>query len=165
MNLKPRNQSMKYEDVTPNSTFAFTFAPSDLNQFTDSPDRYKSFMMWVRTYFLKELKGAYIKVMPELSSLGRLHLHGFITILNPMDFYLYTIPELIQSGTIVIKAITDQSEWEKYCQKQRIEEEYVYVPPVYKPLKNVKKRPTKKPKELTVYELHEKLSESFLDDL
>lgn len=141
MNHKPRNIVPAYELVVPNSTFAFTFAPDDSSQHWKSPDRMKSFSIEMKTLFMKILKGAYIKVMPEVSSLGRLHLHGYITIYHPLDFYLYTIREITQNGTTTIKQITEQDEWEQYCQKQRLEEDYTYVPPVYKPLKKLKRKP------------------------
>lgn len=160
MNQKPKNLVMSYETVTPNSTFAFTFAPDDSHQHWKSPDRMKSFLLDMRTYFLKTLKGAYIKVMPEVSPLGRLHLHGFITIYAPLDFYLNTIHEIIDEGTVVIKPITEQDDWETYCQKQRLEDDYIYVPPVYKPLKKQNKKPKKK--EITDAELY---SDGFLESL
>lgn len=149
-----------YETVQKDSTFAFTFAPDDTFQHWKSPDRLLSFMKHMKTFFFQTLKGAYIKVLPEVSSLGRLHLHGYITIFNPMDFYLSTIHELVDHATIHIKPLSDLTIWETYCQKQHLDEEYTYVPPVYKPLKKLSKKPKKK--ELTDDEL---LTEGFLETL
>lgn len=150
----------KKETVSANDTFAFNFAPDDSKQFWDSPDRFTLFQTWIPTYFTSALKGASIKVMIEVSPLGRLHLHGYITISNPMDFYLFTVRNLERYGTFVIKPIADEEIWQKYCTKQELLKEYIYAPIVAKPLNVQKKK--RKSKELTELQL---IARCFLDEL
>lgn len=128
-----RNQIPKFETLDPKTQYAFTYAPSDRQQFWGEPNRFELFKGKISTWFMSVLKTTTIKVRIELSPSGRLHLHGYITILDKMDFYLYLIPKLSDYGTIAIKPITDPFDWEAYCNKQNIDE-WLYLPIVHKPL-------------------------------
>lgn len=133
-----RNQIPKFEELKQHTTYAFTYAPSDKQQFWGETERLQMFKSKISYWFMSTLKQSHIKVRIELSPHGRLHLHGYITIENKMDFYLYTIPKLQDYGNIVIKPITSPDEWEKYCCKQDIDD-WLYLPIVHKPIKKPKR--------------------------
>jgi len=136
-----KNQMMKYEEVINGTTYALTYAPSDRFQYWNNhTDRWKAFEIGIRTYMLSILGTTRIKYRIELSPSGRLHLHGYITVLDKMEFYLYTISKLEEHGTIVIKEIKDDVVWQEYCEKQNTSSDYHYVPPVFKSLKAAGKR-------------------------
>lgn len=136
-----RNENIKYEDMETNKAYAFTFAPSDKIQFWDDPDRFNKFKQRIITSFtsLFSAKGK-VMVTIEVSPHGRLHLHGYLTIADKMHHYLYIVPQLEEYGTICIKQLTSDKEWNEYCTKQKLTE-YIYIPLYTKPISK-KKRAT-----------------------
>ena len=122
---KPRNISIKPEDIILNKQYAFSLNPNE--QIGISCQKYVYFKRYVNTYhdwvnqqekFIKTIKGAEIDVVIEVSQLGRLHFHGYIKIINPFLFYIKEIPLLKHHGTFVIKEIKEPEVWKEYLKKQ-----------------------------------------------
>lgn len=129
------NEIPKYEDLQQGTLYAFTYAPSDRQQFWEELDRFELFKKKIGTFFMSILGKTYIKFRIELSPHGRLHLHGYMTIDDKMSFYLYTIPKIEEFGQIHLKPINDPIKWDAYCIKQNLEQDWHYLPIVHKPLK------------------------------
>lgn len=111
---KARNVVPKPEDITLDEWYAFTINPEYQGD-SYLTDRVKSVVTRIKTLLMNEC----IKYtgMIELSSTGRVHLHGYIKIIN-YDFYTRYIPELIKTATVVIKEIDDNIKWNEYIKKQ-----------------------------------------------
>lgn len=84
-----------------------------------------------------------IKVVPELSRLGRWHFHGWIVINNVMDFYLSDIHKIINKGTVYVNHLADADGWKDYVYKQHNlmikisrREDFEYELDTTKPIKN-----------------------------
>lgn len=103
----------------------------DVNYYND-PDRFKLWSSYVYKYLKDRIKYSTLYLYPELSSTGRLHMHGNIQIDNMGNFYMYDVPYLVQLGNIEIDTICHNTclhkkddetcgnnRWIKYCQKQR----------------------------------------------
>lgn len=126
---KPRNVVPKYEDTEHLETLAITLAPDDKLQFFDVEQRLEKFHSATRTQLTIAIKQTcYLRLRTEVSSLGRLHYHGYVTIRDRIKFYLYTIPFLQGLYTINIKSITDEMGWDNYCQKQGINQDWILIP-------------------------------------
>lgn len=106
----------KLEECIAGYQYAFTFNPRPLK---DSS--------WKRTYnqISYVLQAIPIgicnwSVNHEFSPRGKLHVHGYITILNIPRFYAEIVPYLIENGTFEIDTIGDDGyEWDKYIHKQK----------------------------------------------
>lgn len=134
MNLK--NLVPKYETVDRGDILAISIAPEDKYQFYDKEDRVETFKKYTRTHLTLMIKTTcYLRLRTEVSPHGRLHYHGYVIIRDPLRFYLYTIPALEGSYTICIKPLTDEKVWEDYCQKQGIEDDYIQIPYLQKPVR------------------------------
>jgi len=97
------------------STMAFTFSP---------PPSTAPFMEQFNSVctIFDELEHCELSVYPEISSLGRLHFHGYIFIWDRDDvipFYLTDLPFLMKYATICIKVITSNDDWLEYISKQK----------------------------------------------
>lgn len=126
---KPRNVVPKYEDTEHLETLAITLAPDDKFQFFDVDDRIAKFYSATRTNLTLAIKQTcYLRLRTEVSSLGRLHYHGYVTIRDRLKFYLYTIPYLQGNYTINIKNMQDEMGWDNYCQKQGINQDWILIP-------------------------------------
>jgi len=117
---KPKHSLPKMEDVESGDVFAFNFAPTDKYQFFDenSVRRPHEFKKAIQLLFKKNIYPyAKYKCNIEVSPMGRLHIHGKITINDPLGFYL-DIHRLMNAGTVVIKFLQDDG-WDDYCIKQK----------------------------------------------
>lgn len=116
--------------------FSFSFNP--VTQHFDSKERINR--VYTDTFKLlcsqPSISG---KLRMEVSSTGRLHFHGTIRILDPKQFYVYTVPILQASGTYEIDTIQNPDEWRTYCEKQesvmgKIVLRFTWQPVVTKPV-------------------------------
>lgn len=168
---KPRNQVPKYEDVEHHEDLAITLAPCDRYQFFKAEDRLKTFEGSHRIKLTICAHGyCYFRLRTEISSHGRLHYHGYVTIKNRLKFYLYTLPALEDDYTVVIKPVQSEADWENYCLKQGISQDWILIPylqpmaePIEDPVRKPKKPKVSKAKPLTI--VAETSSEDFLDTL
>lgn len=107
------------ELVSPGLAYAFTFnpahQPADLSAFPD----------WYRSYqrLFQEWPGCDIEVVPELSSKGRIHFHGYLTMISPFYFY-FNLKDYTAVGTFELDIINDKGVWYDYVHKQR----HVFLP-------------------------------------
>jgi len=75
-------------------------------------------MSEIRSSLFYSLNTYEIELYPELSKNGRFHLHGLIRIKDPVQWCLIHVHHLTNRGTMVIKAIDELDNWNKYIQKQ-----------------------------------------------
>ncbi|AXH77558.1 MAG: putative replicase-associated protein [Cressdnaviricota sp.] len=134
---KPRNDIPSYEDMLIGVRYAITINPCDKMQKFRDPLRLTSFLNEISKLLYHNNKIYRYTLYPELSPKGRLHYHGYITILDIDTFYLYSIPNLLKMSTIVIKPIKEESKemWQNYCIKQSdfhsyILEHYMTITPL-----------------------------------
>ena len=123
--LLPNNgsKSVSPENIKEGQTLAITINPElQFYQVIDPSDR---FNLWTSNVYklLKELR--YIvnmKLYPEISQTGRLHLHGYLNISCPAEFFLSDLPYIIcKIGHIEIDTISEDLEgrnkYSKYVKK------------------------------------------------
>lgn len=114
-----KNSHLKPEDVAVGVEYTFTINPDDTRQYFGSPNRLGLF----HEYWSKRLlelfysKAAYWFEI-EISSNGRLHMHGIVRIENIQALYLYTIPALVMLGSTEMDTIEDRGKWVEYMLKQ-----------------------------------------------
>lgn len=116
------------DDYKLDTYYAMTFSPSDDYQFWNSDERINDFESYVRKNILNKLPFSKYEFYLELSSLGRLHLHGQFKITSHkmlIEFYLHTIRFLSQRANVYIHTIEDEkipaakyNSWEQYIKKQ-----------------------------------------------
>lgn len=113
-----------FEDLKPNTKYAFTFNPSDKYQSFKSLNRLIDFYKQLDNIFVYKnfsSKELYIELSPK----GRLHLHGLIEVESVINFYLYEVPSLIRKGTLHINKIESHEKWHEYCSKQQYLHDYI----------------------------------------
>jgi len=116
--FKPKNDLVSLEDLDDSGTYAITINPIDKFQFMNKCNRLKSFYDAVLTNFCyTRYKYCYYV---ELSSKGRLHLHGTVNIKKEDRgrFYLSAVPNMLTKATIVLKNLSEDTKWLEYCMKQ-----------------------------------------------
>jgi len=122
--IKAVNSVPSIENMVPNQLYAITLSPNDSVQFWDenSIRRHHSFKEWIEHHLEKYLAPyADYTFVIELSSLGRLHVHGtmqFVDISHIARFYIASIRNLQSSSTVYIKYIDDIEIWNNYMDKQ-----------------------------------------------
>lgn len=127
--MKWKNQAvnMKYkcikpEDVKTDQLLSFSFNPVMQPSFTSF---YKMKLNNLKDWseqqqsFFRSLKYCNIMCYTEISSGGRLHMHGWIMILDPVRFYLSTIRHIRENGTYEIDVINDNVVWTSYVFKMK----------------------------------------------
>lgn len=119
--------------------WAFTWAPDDHTQYFNRKDRYKQFLLTAKHLLHKifTINKIQYKVITEVSTpyilqdsgVGRLHLHGILTLTERQrrDLYLQDIRILTAHGRVEIKPVTDQAGWEEYITKQQELENIEYI--------------------------------------
>lgn len=114
---RPKHDIIPLEGIDRNEFYAFTFNPCDSYQHFRSVERLRECYHDLKEkIFFNHI--VYYELYPELSSKGRFHVHGYIQIQNPVNFYLNVIPHLCAKGTMVIKLLNDSDVWGEYCHKQ-----------------------------------------------
>lgn len=111
---KARNIIPKIEDTKHCSTWAFTINPCE--QYFDDAERILKIDRGTKR-LLNSHRISY-RLYREVSPNGRWHYHGYITIKDPMLFYVHDIPHIISCATIAIEPITDEEGWNDYITKQ-----------------------------------------------
>jgi hypothetical protein len=142
-NPKQKHSAPNLEDVSNDDTLAFTLSPREGHGLKASNDNdiYKGndIQVWTKNILCtlnNKLKYCYFpELHVELSKTGRLHLHGTITIDNPLMFYAHDIQHLQNMGTYNIKImfsddnesndegnspidVDDTEDWYTYISKQ-----------------------------------------------
>lgn len=115
--FKSKYVSLNIEDIVEHTRYAFSYNPQQ--QFEDQVDRFCHFYKYIEELFYSLKSTCNITLYPEISKLGRLHVHGTIKILKPLEFYLHTIKTLMKHGTFEIDIINDDAKWQEYCTKQK----------------------------------------------
>lgn len=125
---KPKNSSIKFEDLKLKKVYALTFNPKD------GGDTNSQRVLRQDAYVIREIKGtlatlshclksAKICTKIEASPTGRIHCHGYVTIHDYID-WISEIKMLTSLGTVVIKELTPDKEWEEYMSKQ----DHIFAP-------------------------------------
>lgn len=104
------------EDVIVNTEYAFTFNPSFTPYGSGNRIHLSTYYNELVDVF-KSLKYCQIRLYHEISSKGKFHLHGYIKIIDVMDFYILDLPILRKEGTYEIDVINDDDVWKKYVLK------------------------------------------------
>lgn len=117
---KAKYTCIKPEDVVEGTEYTFSFNPEEQPLF----QRFYSMTLnnlkdWSQQQdnVFRSLKYCKINVVMEISSGGRLHYHGYITITDTVNFFLKTIKHLKHYGTYEIDVITDPDKWSAYVYK------------------------------------------------
>lgn len=103
------------EDLILNVDLAFTFNPN----FTPYDDH----ILDMKTYnnelveVFTKLKYCKIKLVHEISCMGKFHLHGYIQISDRIRFYTTDLQMLKQHGVFEIDTINDKEIWKQYVYK------------------------------------------------
>lgn len=103
------------EDIDINTVMSFTYNPN----FTP----YDNTVIDMKTYnndlveVFTLLKHCKIRLVHEISSMGKFHLHGYILILHKIKFYTMDLQILKQHGVFEIDFINDADIWKKYVYK------------------------------------------------
>lgn len=121
MSMKEKCSALKLEELEANTLYAITINP--VEQYPEHKDRYKDTIHFHCFSFLNKLrKYSELELYPELSPLGRIHYHGTVKIIDPVEFLL----KLFQYAgvqkttfTVVIKHIKDEKWLGEYCIKQK----------------------------------------------
>lgn len=100
-------------------TYSFTVNPNDANQnWTNRLNRFTTVIKkTIRN--LDFILSAEYELYPEISKTGRIHYHGYITILDPMEFLLYDIRQLDKWSKYEIDTLTDNDVWPRYIKKDK----------------------------------------------
>lgn len=114
--LHDRNAVPEYETLIPGDTYAFTLNPSDEYQKWDCDDRIKYVQRFVNRLLLTD--SFTYELYTEISHLGRIHFHGYMTMVNGFKFLLNDVRRITQAATIVVKPIDNPEIWEEYITKQ-----------------------------------------------
>lgn len=119
---KPKNSSIKFEDIKLKKVYAFTLNPKD------GGNTSSQLLLRQDAYVLREIKGSFgaiahclksakITLKTEASATGRIHYHGWVVIYDHIQ-WISEIKMLCNLGTVCIKEITEEKEWNEYCSKQ-----------------------------------------------
>lgn len=114
---KPLHKMFKYEDCKERYAYAITLSPDDSWQYFSQEDRLLKFKKTFENMYYKIKSTNYIYTVIEISSNGRLHLHGHIRILNKKMFYLNHLHLLQTFGSCYIEEPPDK--WDEYLIKQK----------------------------------------------
>lgn len=119
---KFKHSCIKPECVDQDMLYTFSFNPQEQplieNFYRVTLTRFQS---WSETMDskLKRMRHCTYKLVLEISTGGRLHYHGWISINNIMGFYLMDLKYLADLGTYEIDNINDFQKWDTYVYKQR----------------------------------------------
>lgn len=94
------NTNMNYDDLK-NSNFL---------------KRDECMMAYMAKWLMNGMSSFDYYLFPECKN-GRIHFHGFIRIIDPLEFELFVLPVWKEISTYTIKEIKDK-EWWTYCTKQ-----------------------------------------------
>lgn len=106
------------ENIVVGQQYALTVNPDDAHQFFDQPkDRIYLVLDYIYTFF-SNINCVSTKLYPEVSSKGRIHVHGYIRIHRVIEFYTVFVPTLLAHNHIELDTVSDENGvYEKYIKK------------------------------------------------
>lgn len=113
----------KPETIREAEWLAFSYNPKD-QPMLNPTNRVDPFTDHLKTWhteeiaFFNRLKYCEIECRLEVSSQGRLHVHGRIAVKDIVRFFTVDIRRLQARGTYEIDTIQDPVKWDQYCRKQ-----------------------------------------------
>lgn len=113
---KPRNSTLKLEDIKENTLYSLSLNPSD--QRLTKPDRMLHVIGDALKLFHRD-RSSMGHIYVEVSPHGRIHFHGVIGILDRLEFYVNMLPRIEDDYTIEMDTIKDEKIWHDYCVKQQ----------------------------------------------
>lgn len=120
-NFKSSHKTLKVENILNNQLYSLSLNPQiqfdelAISHFLSRPNKMLAHMAKILE-FGKE----YFNYNLHMESQnGRLHFHGIIQILKPLEFDIYVLPSWKRLMTYEIDTIDDITIWNKYCIKQR----------------------------------------------
>lgn len=118
--FKPSHITIPLEDLIMGAPYAVTINPTDEFQHWNSACRVTSCYDSLEQKILwGTITTCQWRLYPELSSKGRFHWHGFVTVWDPVKFYLLNIHHILKRATFVMKPLEDDDgRWFDYCLKQ-----------------------------------------------
>jgi len=114
-NLKP----FEPEECDTQTIYTITLNPKDAYQYLLKPDRVKSFNKSIQELIQTIRFTCSIEANLEISRGGRLHIHGNIQIHEPMNFFINSVPQLLDYGHLTIGHMPHPDVWDKYSTKQQ----------------------------------------------
>lgn len=112
------HKAPKPEEIVINVEYSFTInpetQPTKHNTETFIQEGHKHLK-----HYLTRCKYSKYTLYTELSSTGRLHYHGYVTINNISGFYIHDIHLLKYLGSFEIDTISQMDTWENYIKKQQ----------------------------------------------
>lgn len=112
--FKPKHIIPKPENVA--GAYAFSFNPS--LQYEEKTNRFDLIVASTQKLF-SETRSIKACVWAEISSLGRVHFHGFCGIYDIFDFYNNFVIKLTTFGTVTMEPIVHYDIWRDYCLKMQ----------------------------------------------
>lgn len=124
MNSYPeKHRCLAPEDMHLHTLYTFTFNPKDQPEKDSTVNgfRLNAFKNWMESRLteFRQLRHCEIDLVPESSSKGRYHFHGYIMLTDIMMFFYKDMPKLQLYGVYEIDTISDQAIWDKYIYKQK----------------------------------------------
>lgn len=100
--------------------YAFSFNPIQQppNTYSETLTQYNEWNKLQHKFF-SELKYCKFALYLDMSSLGRLHYHGYIIINDICNFFFKDIPNIGKHGSYEIDFIKDHVIWETYVMKSK----------------------------------------------
>lgn len=118
MELTP-TKNFKNKEMLSAQTYSFTLNPSDKHQYWN--EKLRRFEKVVTN--IKKLLGfilyAEYELYPEISIKGRVHFHGYLSVLDPVNFLLYDVKKLETCSIYEIDTIANPEVWRSYIQKDK----------------------------------------------
>lgn len=69
--------------------------------------------------------------IPELTSNGNVHIHGFYTVKDPAKYYKVFLPKVKRQGYVVVKKTKVDDKWLDYCMKDVDDNQYIFDESVF----------------------------------
>jgi len=103
------------EDIETDTLMSFTYNPL-ITPYDETVIDMKTYNNDLVETFNK-LKYCKIKLVHEISCMGKFHLHGYIIITHKIKFYTTDVKILKENGVFEIDFINDEEIWKKYVYK------------------------------------------------
>lgn len=117
-----KHKCIPLEEMKPGGLYTLTFNPEEqplVERFYNIKLNTLSGWSNLNEERLTTLRYAEIDIVTEISSKGRLHYHGYIYILDPVNFIFYDLRKLKHYGTYEIDHINNEDVWRTYVYKQQ----------------------------------------------
>lgn len=136
--MTSNSQNLKFEDIQTNTIYSITLNPDNAFQYFGEQNRLITWYNKIKQWLNITIKNtAYMEMMPEVSPHGRLHLHGYIKIIDKISFYVDIIHILEQHFQLEIDEIDINTgkNWDEYIIKQSDLHKYLIQHDIAIPLK------------------------------